>query len=277
MCLGAPLLAGWVGRLRPAPPARRRRWPGTPSATRSAALMPELRSAAGRCARCACSARPCSRRRPPRRSAAWRRRSSAAAPSPSSSSAGRSPRWSACRSRRWHRRDLRLALAFGAGRAARRRAPRSGCTRAMPDGVKPAALSLAAWREAFTHPVLMAIVAVTALQAPGSSRCSPTSRPTTGRRCGATPAQISLLFAWFGAFGLIGNVLLSRHIDRFGAARCGGAHAVPDRAVAAGLAAGHRLRGHGAGAGARGRWAASRPTRRSRRGWAWPRRPWRRR
>ena len=34
---------------------------------------------------------------------------------------------------------------------------------------------------------------------------------------GAT--EISLLFAWFGAFGLLGNVLLSRYIDRIGAAR----------------------------------------------------------
>jgi predicted MFS family arabinose efflux permease len=30
---------------------------------------------------------------------------------------------------------------------------------------------------------------------------------------------LSLLFAWFGAFGLIGNILMSRQIDRIGAAR----------------------------------------------------------
>jgi predicted MFS family arabinose efflux permease len=36
---------------------------------------------------------------------------------------------------------------------------------------------------------------------------------------GADAGQISLLFAWFGAFGLIGNVLLSRYVDRIGAAR----------------------------------------------------------
>ena len=35
---------------------------------------------------------------------------------------------------------------------------------AMPDGVKPAALSRAAWKEALTQPALIAIVLVTALQ-----------------------------------------------------------------------------------------------------------------
>ena len=68
----------------------------------------------------------------------------------------------------------------------------------------------------------------------------------------ATPAQIGALFFWFGLFGLIGNVLLTRHIDRFGAARCVGRRAGADHAVAAGLAAGWQLGGHGAGAGALG-------------------------
>lgn len=34
-----------------------------------------------------------------------------------------------------------------------------------------------------------------------------------------TPAQLSLLFAVFGAFGLLGNILMSRNIDRVGAPR----------------------------------------------------------
>ena len=90
---------------------------------------------------------------------------------------------------------------------------------AMPDGVKPAALSLAAWREAVTHPVLMAIVAVTALQSAGQFTLFSYMAPYYRQVLGASPGQISLLFAWFGLFGLIGNVLLTRHIDRFGAAR----------------------------------------------------------
>ena len=34
-----------------------------------------------------------------------------------------------------------------------------------------------------------------------------------------TPVQLSLLFAWFGLFGFVGNVLMSRNIDRLGASR----------------------------------------------------------
>jgi predicted MFS family arabinose efflux permease len=89
----------------------------------------------------------------------------------------------------------------------------------MPDGVKPPALSLRAWREVFTHPVLMAIVLVTALQAAGQFTLFSYIAPYYKRMLGATPTQISALFAWFGVFGLLGNVLLTRYIDRVGAAR----------------------------------------------------------
>lgn len=90
---------------------------------------------------------------------------------------------------------------------------------AIPDGVKPAALSRQAWRQAFTHPVLMAIVAVTALQAAGQFTLFSYMAPYYRLALGASPAQIGALFAWFGAFGLLGNVLVARHIDRVGAAR----------------------------------------------------------
>ncbi|HJW12854.1 MAG TPA: MFS transporter [Albitalea sp.] len=90
---------------------------------------------------------------------------------------------------------------------------------ALPDGVKPAALSLRAWKDAFTHPVLMAMVAVTALQSAGQFTLFSYFAPLYKQTLGASPAQVSLLFGWFGMFGLAGNLLLSRHIDRVGAAR----------------------------------------------------------
>lgn len=89
----------------------------------------------------------------------------------------------------------------------------------MPDGVRPAALSLAAWKEVFTHPVLMAIVLVTALQAAGQFTLFSYFAPYYKLVLGASPADIGLAFAWFGAFGLIGNIVLSRRIDRIGPAR----------------------------------------------------------
>ncbi len=78
-------------------------------------------------------------------------RASAAATSRSSSSAGRWPRCSACRSPRGSARR-----SAGARRSARSprsaSSPRSGSSPSMPDGVRPAALSLAAWRRAFSSP-----------------------------------------------------------------------------------------------------------------------------
>src|SRR5438094_279876 len=90
---------------------------------------------------------------------------------------------------------------------------------AVPDGVKPPALSLAAWREVFTHPVLMAIVLVTALQGAGQFTVFSYFAPYYKQVLGASPAEVSALFFWFGACGFVGNVLLSRFIDRIGAAR----------------------------------------------------------
>jgi predicted MFS family arabinose efflux permease len=91
--------------------------------------------------------------------------------------------------------------------------------RAMPDGVKPPALSRAAWKELFTHPLLMAMVGVTALSATGQFTVFSYFAPYFRQVFGAAPGEISFLFFWFGAFGLLGNVLVSRSIDRVGAAR----------------------------------------------------------
>jgi predicted MFS family arabinose efflux permease len=89
----------------------------------------------------------------------------------------------------------------------------------MPDGVRPAALSGRAWRQVLTHPVLMAMVLVTALSGAGQFTLFSYFAPYYKLTLGASAAQIGLLFIWFGMFGLIGNVLISRHVDRLGAHR----------------------------------------------------------
>jgi predicted MFS family arabinose efflux permease len=89
--------------------------------------------------------------------------------------------------------------------------------RALPEGIRPAALSLADWRTVFTHPLLMAIVGVTALSSAGQFTLFSYFAPYYSQVLGASAAQISLLFLWFGAVGLTGNVLLTRLIDRIGA------------------------------------------------------------
>ena len=92
--------------------------------------------------------------------------------------------------------------------------------RTLPDGIRPAALSLAAWRSTLTHPLLMGVVAVTALSAAGQFTLFSYFAPYYRQVIGADAAGVSFLFLWFGAFGLLGNILLQRVVDRQGAARC---------------------------------------------------------
>jgi len=91
--------------------------------------------------------------------------------------------------------------------------------RALPDGIRPPAMGRAAWGEVFTHPALMAIVAVTAMSGAGQFTLFAYFAPYYRQQLHADASMISFLFAWFGGFGLIGNVLLSRNVDRVGAGR----------------------------------------------------------
>ncbi|MEO7150398.1 MAG: MFS transporter [Burkholderiaceae bacterium] len=89
----------------------------------------------------------------------------------------------------------------------------------MPDAVRPAALSLRDWRRLLGHPVLMPMVLVTALLSAGQFTLFSYLAPYYREHLGATPGEITLLFAWFGIFGLIGNVVVVRHIGRIGPER----------------------------------------------------------
>ena len=91
--------------------------------------------------------------------------------------------------------------------------------KAMPDGVKPPALSRAAWGETLRSKALMFSVAVTLLYSAGQFVLFSYFAPYCKEMLQATPLQLSFLFAWFGAFGLIGNILMSRNIDHMGAPR----------------------------------------------------------
>lgn len=91
--------------------------------------------------------------------------------------------------------------------------------RVMPNGVKPPALSRAAWRATLQSPALMVCIVVTVLYSAGQFVLFAYFAPYYKTALNITPIQLSLLFAWFGAFGLLGNVWMSRHIDRLGAPR----------------------------------------------------------
>jgi predicted MFS family arabinose efflux permease len=91
--------------------------------------------------------------------------------------------------------------------------------RAMPDKVKPPALSAAAWRETLRSPALMLCILVTVLYSAGQFVLFSYFAPYYKQVLGTTPGQLGLLLMWFGAFGFIGNMLMSRYIDRLGASR----------------------------------------------------------
>jgi len=91
--------------------------------------------------------------------------------------------------------------------------------RAMPDGVKPPALTLADWRETLRSRALMLCVAVTVLFSAGQFVLFSYFAPYYKQAIDVTPGQLSLLFIWFGIFGVAGNMLMSRYVDRIGAHR----------------------------------------------------------
>ena len=91
--------------------------------------------------------------------------------------------------------------------------------RSMPEGVRPPALSTAAWGEVFRSRALMLCLAVTVLSSAGQFSLFSYFAPYYKQVIDITPGQLSLLFMWFGAFGLLGNVLMSRYIDRVGTHR----------------------------------------------------------
>lgn len=94
--------------------------------------------------------------------------------------------------------------------------------RAMPEGVKPQPLTLRAWRGVLSNRELMAVVWVTALQAAGQFTVFSYVAPYYREVLKATPTEMALLFGWFGAVGLVGQIALTRLVDRHGPARLAG-------------------------------------------------------
>lgn len=91
--------------------------------------------------------------------------------------------------------------------------------RAMPDGIRPAPLTLADWRETLRSRALMLCIAVTVLSSAGQFVLFSYFAPYYRQSIAVTALQLSLLFVWFGAFGFVGNMWMSRHIERIGAHR----------------------------------------------------------
>jgi predicted MFS family arabinose efflux permease len=91
--------------------------------------------------------------------------------------------------------------------------------RAMPNGVRPPALSAADWRETLRSKALMLCVLVTVLYSAGQFVLFSYFAPYYKLKIGISAGELSLLLMWFGVFGFIGNMVMSRNIDRVGASR----------------------------------------------------------
>ena len=89
--------------------------------------------------------------------------------------------------------------------------------RALPDNVRPPALSRAAWGSVLRSRALMAGVAVTVLSGCGQFVLFSYFAPYFKQLLGLSAAALSLFFMWFGAFGLVGNMVMARYVDRMGA------------------------------------------------------------
>ncbi|MBI5721588.1 MAG: MFS transporter [Burkholderiales bacterium] len=85
-----------------------------------------------------------------------------------------------------------------------------------PPALRPAATTLRDLAGVLSRPELMVVVAVTALSATGQFALFGYMAPYFHHVLHASPAEASGLFLWFGVFGLAGNVLMTRWIDRLG-------------------------------------------------------------
>ena len=91
--------------------------------------------------------------------------------------------------------------------------------RAMPDGIRPAALSREGWGRTLGSAPLMMTVGVTLLFSFGQFTLFSYFAPYFAQTLGLGGGGLSLLFLWFGVFGLLGNLMVTRSIDRVGAPR----------------------------------------------------------
>jgi predicted MFS family arabinose efflux permease len=89
----------------------------------------------------------------------------------------------------------------------------------LPSGIRPAALSRESWGRVLKSPLLMGVVCVTALQGSGQFVLFSYFAPLLKQQLGANATELGLVWAWFGACGVVGNVVVSRYIDRVGAPR----------------------------------------------------------
>ena len=86
----------------------------------------------------------------------------------------------------------------------------------MPNGIRPTPFSAALWHQILASKAIMWCLVATVLSATGQFVLFAYFAPYLKHVADVTPTQLSLYFAWFGAIGLLGNVLLTRSIGNWG-------------------------------------------------------------
>ncbi len=88
--------------------------------------------------------------------------------------------------------------------------------RSIPVGLRVEPLSLAAWKEAVSNPVILCVLAVSLFAMSGQFTLFSYTAPVLKSSLDASPATIALFFTLFGIAGVIGNYLATRMIAPFG-------------------------------------------------------------
>jgi DHA1 family inner membrane transport protein len=89
----------------------------------------------------------------------------------------------------------------------------------LPAGLRVEPLSLKSWGDVARHPLLPRVLLVTVLMASGQFGVFAFIGPYLFWLVEADANGRALALAWFGAFGLLGNVLVARRIDKLGPER----------------------------------------------------------
>ena len=103
----------------------------------------------------------------------------------------------------------------------------------LPKGLVPPALSAAAWRQTLLSPALMLTLSITVVSAAGQFVLFSYMAPYVVQRFAVSPTQFSLMLLAYGACGFAGNAWVSRRIDHLGAERT---MAIALAAIAIGMA-----------------------------------------
>jgi predicted MFS family arabinose efflux permease len=107
-------------------------------------------------------------------------------------------------------RSVYLALAFAAALSA------VLVWLPLPSGLRAPAMSLASWGQLFRNRLVLLLLAATAISAAGQFVIFTYLGPLLQTLASATATEIAGLFAVFGVAGVVGNLLASQFVARFG-------------------------------------------------------------